>query len=81
LVFESGRQVGLNQTSLGILMRDWGDNTDTWLSRWVVLSKGEGKNQYGDPMDILKVEPDNTASKPAPGKPPPRADMDDEIPF
>jgi hypothetical protein len=92
-VFESGRQVGLNQKSLGILIREWGDDPDAWIGRWVVLSKGEGKDRNGNTIDILMVQPDEPTPFPeleaAQGTPSPKAttssksarDRDDEIPF
>jgi hypothetical protein len=91
LVFESGRQAGLNRASLGVLMRDLGADTDHWIGQWVELTAGQVRNQFNEPMDALVVRPVEPAlampSSPSP-QTPPRArkasadmDMDDEIPF
>jgi hypothetical protein len=85
VVFESGRQASLNQASLGILMRDWGDEPDDWIGRWVELTAGQTKDQNGNTIDALIVRPTDAASPPAklpkPKARPSGADMDDEIPF
>jgi hypothetical protein len=85
LVFESGRQVGLNKTSVGELMREFGDDEKDWIGRFVLLTAGQVKNQFGEPTDALIVRPADAASLPAklpkPKARPSGADMDDEIPF
>jgi hypothetical protein len=84
LVFESGRQVALNNKSLGNLMRDLGDKTDDWIGRWVEIGAGETKNHLGVLVDVIEVTVVD-ASAPAAKVSPPAVrrapDMDDEIPF
>jgi hypothetical protein len=86
LVFESGRQVSLNKTSVGMLMNEFGTDTDRWVSQWVLITAGQVKNQFGEPIDALIVRPTD-AAPPASSKPAATkarkvsADMDDSIPF
>ena len=42
LVFEpSGQMLSLNKTSVGNLLRDFGDNDDDWLGKLVEIYAGE----------------------------------------
>jgi hypothetical protein len=88
LVFESGRQAGLNQISLGMLMRELGDDTDAWIGHWVELGKGETKDQNGNMIDCLTVWPETAKLTEKKTAPPTTskvrkasADMNDDIPF
>jgi hypothetical protein len=84
LVFESGRQVSLNKTSVGALMAEFGDDEKAWVSQWVLLTGGQVKDQYGEPIDALLAAP--SSAKPTspptlrPKARPSSAEMDDEIP-
>ena len=45
LVFESGRQLSLNKTSVGDLMNEIDDDWDNWIGRVVVIYAGQIKFQ------------------------------------
>jgi hypothetical protein len=83
LVFESGRQAGLNKASLGILMRELGDDPDTWIGQWVELGAGETKDHHGNMIDALIVRPVDAAPLPKPSTQAPQGggEIDDEISF
>jgi hypothetical protein len=86
LAFESGRQAGVNNASLGILMREFGDDPDAWIGQWVALTAGEAKDQNGNPIDALIVRPAETTAKPTASSTSRKArrssaEMDDEVPF
>jgi hypothetical protein len=83
LVFESGRQAGLNQASLGILMRELGADPDLWIGHWVTLGAGETKDQHGSTIDALIVRPVDAAPPPKPFTRVPRGsgEIDDDVPF
>jgi hypothetical protein len=85
---ESGRKVGLNGTSVGALMNEFGDDTDDWAGHEVEVYAGSVKYQ-GALKDAVLVrsindaavdeKPDTSPSKkPKPAK---RPGMDDEIPW
>jgi hypothetical protein len=90
LVFETGRQAALNQASLGILMREFGDDPNTWIGKWVEPTAGQTKDQNGNLIDALIVRPADAAPssvKPSslptarPKARPSSAEMNDDIPF
>ena len=44
LVFESGRQLSLNKTSVGNLIRDIDQDFDTWVGHCVEVNAGEDRS-------------------------------------
>lgn len=97
LVFESGKQLSLNTTSVGNLIRDIDQDTDNWIGHFVEVYAGEVEFQNGMAGAVLvRLVDGDTSLKPpiktsaAPTSPTPprkktansrRGDMDDEIPF
>jgi hypothetical protein len=94
LVLEpSGRMVGLNVTSAGNLLRDFGENDDDWLGKLVEVYAGTVPTKSGD-MDAALVRAAEESAdaatvakavKAAKAKAKAKAggggDMDDQIPF
>jgi hypothetical protein len=93
--FESGRKLGLNGTSVGALMCEFGTDTDSWPGHEVEVYAGQVKYQ-GNLKDAVLVRPLNGASydemtdtSPSASRheqseqpqPSKRPDPDDEIPF
>jgi hypothetical protein len=83
---ENGRKLGLNGTSVGALMAELGDDTDTWVDHEVEVYAGVV--QYpGSPKDAVLVRPLDGASvdetpSPMPAKQrAPAKKIDDEVPF
>jgi hypothetical protein len=87
LTFEpSGRMLSLNKTSVGNLLRDFGEDDSGWVGQLVEVYAGEVETQNG-PADAILVRaaddvPDAKAkaTKSAKAKPSTSSDMDDEIP-
>ena len=80
LVFESGKQLSLNKTSVGNLRRDIDDNWDLWPSHTVKIFAGEVDFQSGTTRCVL-VEGIDVDRPPPKPKPTNGGDMDNEIPF
>jgi hypothetical protein len=90
LFFESGAKLSLNATSVGVLIRDVGDDFDTWNGHDVEVYAGEVHTKSGRADAVLvrlidadtptPTTPEKALEKPA-AKAAARADMDDEIPF
>jgi hypothetical protein len=85
LVFDqSGRMLSLNKTSVGNLMRDFGEESDNWQGQFVEIYAGEVDTPSGkaDAVLVRAAEASPPAAKPVP---PPKASggapYDDEIPF
>jgi hypothetical protein len=89
LVLEpSGQMLSLNKTSVGNLLRDFGEDDSGWVHQLVEIYAGEVETQNGpaDAVLVRAVEGSTDAEpKPAPkasgGARRSSADMDDEIPF
>jgi hypothetical protein len=91
LELETGAQFGLNDGNTSTLIKAWGHDTDTWIGRELQLEIGTYKDWRADPPEeketvrVRAISPGNgTAAKPLPPSrvvTPPKADMDDEIPF
>jgi hypothetical protein len=92
LVFDqSGRMLSLNKTSVGNLMRDFGEEDDGWVGQFVEIYAGEVETPSGkaDAVLVRAADASPPAAKPAgpvqrKPEPPPKSlsnDMDDEIPF
>jgi hypothetical protein len=64
LIFENGRQVSLNQTSVGNLMKEFGEDSDSWKWKKVRLSLGtyETKDGVGEMVIVDAVEADDADS-------------------
>jgi hypothetical protein len=75
LVFESGRQLSLNKTSVGVLINEISPDFDTWTGHRVEVYAGEVDFQHGKADAVLVRTPSTAKRAAAPG------DMDDEIPF
>ena len=54
LVFESGKMVSLNKTSVGAHMNEFGEDSESWLSQFVEIYAGQVKYQ-GATMDAVLV--------------------------
>jgi hypothetical protein len=78
LVFESGRELSLNKTSVGVLMKEFGEEDDAWVGRTVEVYAGEVETKSGK-MDAVLVRA--AEASPAGDTKPARREMDDEIPF
>jgi len=76
VTFEDGRQVTLNQTRLAALIRAYGHNSDNWIGKTVVISRGQAQFK-GKPVASVKIDPivapRIAASRSAPPLPPPLA--------
>jgi hypothetical protein len=88
LVFDqSGRMLSLNKTSVGNLMRDFGEEDDGWVGQFVEIYAGEVDGPNGKTDAVLvraaaDAPPAAEPVEPVQKKPPPSTkDMDDEIPF
>jgi hypothetical protein len=77
LVFEGGRELSLNKTSVGNLMRDLGEDDADWIGKHVEVYAGEVETKSGKMDAVLAraATAPSSATKPAP------REMDDEIPF
>ena len=86
-VFESGKLVQLNKTSVGALMREFGTDSDDWIGRFVecrymrdLIDGKETEWINVEPIDAItpgqrrKLDPEPKAGGG-------RSDMDDDIPF
>jgi hypothetical protein len=89
LTFEpSGQKLSLNKTSVGNLLRDFGENDDDWVGKLVEISAGEVDGPQGT-TDAIVVHgvtdvPVDAAIAAKAAKAKPKAGggaMDDEIPF
>jgi hypothetical protein len=97
LVFESGKQLSLSKTNVGILINDLDEDYETWIGQFLEIYAGEIRYQ-GGMMDAVLVRlidgetpmrPETPAAPTSPTLPPKKAaatkpargDMDDEIPF
>jgi hypothetical protein len=82
LVFESGRELSLNKTSVGNLMRDFGDEDNGWVGRSVEVYAGEVETKSGT-MDAVLARAANAspADEAKPAKAGGGASFDDDIPF
>lgn len=82
LFFESGAKLSLNATSVGVLIRDIGDDFDAWVGFDVQVYAGEVDTKSGRADAVLvRLIDGNTPTPAAPQKATAKADMDDEIPF
>jgi hypothetical protein len=87
LFFESGAKLSLNATSVGVLIRDVGDDFDTWNGHDVEVYAGEVDTKSGRAdavlVRLIDVDAPTTPGKPtAPSRPVAvEDDLNDEIPF
>lgn len=79
LVFESGRELSLNKTSVGNLMRDFGEEDDGWVGKLVEVYAGEVETKSGT-MDAVLARAASPAGDAKPAKAG-GASFDDDIPF
>lgn len=56
VAFEDGRQVTLNQTRLKALIGAWGQNSDNWTGKTVIISRGLAPFK-GDIVPSVKLDP------------------------
>ena len=80
LVFESGRELSLNKTSVGNLMRDFGEEDDGWVGRSVEVYAGEVETKSGV-MDAVLARAASPAGDAKPAKAGGGASFDDDMPF
>jgi hypothetical protein len=79
---QSGAKLSLNATSVGVLIRDIGDDFDAWVGFDVQVYAGEVDTKSGRADAVLvRLIDGNTPTPAAPQKATAKADMDDEIPF
>ena len=82
ITLSSGQKFSVNKTNTGILCRDFGEDSDSWLGQPIRLALGEIKFK-GSLQTAVVIEPlisnEGEEAKPKAGKP--RADYDDSIPF
>ena len=84
ITLDTGHRFSLNKTNVGTLMREFSEDSDTWLGQPISLSLGEIKFQ-GTMQTAVVVESliskEGKGAKPKPEKP--KADFDDstDIPF
>ena len=81
LLYESGRQLGLNATNRNALIAAYGPNSDDWPGMVIEHYAGILKNQKGEDQDGVRVRP---ISPPLPENertplPAASSEMDDEI--
>ena len=89
LVFESGDMISLNATNARVLMRAYGNETDNWRGREVVVYAGTAKyHGVEQPSVCVRVIEaakaaggDNAPAPVAAPRQPAREELDDEIPF
>jgi hypothetical protein len=94
LVFESGKMLGLNQTSIGHLMKEFGPESDSWVGKWVTVGaemidvfSGQSECIIVRPLDVEISDPKQVNGKVSFKSPKPKCepgdnkDIDDEIPF
>jgi hypothetical protein len=83
----SGRMLSLNKTSVGNLLRDFGEDDDDWIGKLVEVYAGEVQTQTGpaDAVLVRAVEGPADAAVAAKAKAAKAklksSDLDDEIPF
>ena len=56
VALEDGRQVVLNQTRLKVLIGAFGPNSDNWIGKPVILSRGQ-ERYGGKPVPAVRIEP------------------------
>jgi hypothetical protein len=56
LALEDGRQVVLNQTRLKVLIGAFGPNSENWIGKPVILSRGQ-ERYGGKPVPAVRIEP------------------------
>jgi hypothetical protein len=80
LIFESGKTVSLNQTSIGLLMNEFG--IESWIGKWVTLG-AEMIDVFSGQTEAIIVRPLNGAASPSgkAGRKSGDKDLDDQIPF
>lgn len=88
LTFENGDALSLNQTNVRVLIRAYGKDGRSWVGHTIELYAGEtefeGKTQESvliNPVSKPTQEQATTAAKRDAAIPPPRDDMNEEIPF
>jgi len=85
LTFEpSGKMLSLNKTSVGNLLRDFGEDDSDWVGKLVEVYAGEVETQNGTADAILVRAADEGATGAGAAKaatPTSTDSMDDEIPF
>jgi hypothetical protein len=84
LTFEpSGQMLSLNKTSVGNLLRDFGDDDSDWIGKLVEVYAGEVQTQNGpaDAILVRAVDAPADAAIAAKAKAAKSKSLDDEIPF
>jgi hypothetical protein len=83
-VFVSGGVLALNATSVAVLIRAYGANSDDWINKTIELYAGEIEYQ-GEPVPAVRVRPISPPLKPAEQTALPPSDggddLDSETPF
>ena len=82
VLFFIGQQKGLvlNKTNSATIAAAYGDETDAWQGKQIVLYVDENVFYAGKKMPAIRVRKPKATVKPAP-EPEPVDDMDDQIPF
>jgi len=90
LDLESGDQFRLNRTNTKILQKAWGFESDAWIGLELELSLGTYKDWSKDPPEdketviaqTISPRPQGNGTQVIlPPRPPPKGELDDEIPF
>jgi hypothetical protein len=85
VTFESGDKLSLNVTNVNTLIRAYGPNDKDWIGCFIELSIGPLKYNGVDREGVIvkPVTPPKpvAARTPVPKPPPPKNDMNDDIPF
>jgi hypothetical protein len=83
LLFESGRQFGLNATNRHVLVAAYGHNSDDWIDMRVELFAGIVINQKGEEQDGVRVRPVSPGLPEAERTPLPAEsnEMEEDVPF
>jgi len=85
VLFFIGQQKGLvlNRTNAATIADAYGDDTDGWQGKQIVLFKDDNVYYAGKKTPAIRVrKPKQQAKPPAPApEPPPLDDMNDDIPF
>jgi hypothetical protein len=81
VTFESGDQFSLNKTNTRILIKAYGPNSKDWTGKTIELFIGTATYNKEERESVV-VRPISPAKQPeAPTPAPPKADMNDDIPF
>jgi hypothetical protein len=81
LTFSNGLRFSLNVTNTQALLKTWGAESDDWIGARLELSAGTTRYQGEDRPSVVVRALTREPEGPGPKVNPPRADMNDDIPF